>query len=99
MHYFITQQPVETLLQRALSVQSFDSSLAAAAEEDDLCIICFERRSDIALPCAHMFCSGCMDQWHGSCPLCRTPWVVYGTMLLSLIAARIEQSRPTITGT
>ena len=45
-------------------------------EEDGIiCPICLEnKKSIIALPCKHFFCSACMNRLldDGSCPICRT---------------------------
>lgn len=42
---------------------------------DGQCIICFDRRPDSVLPCAHAYCSKCVDAFHSinqdCCPLCR----------------------------
>ena len=40
-----------------------------------ICPICLEnKKSIIALPCKHFFCSSCMNRLldDGSCPICRT---------------------------
>lgn len=28
------------------------------------CIICFERKQDVTLPCAHSFCTKCIEEWY-----------------------------------
>lgn len=41
---------------------------------NDECRICFDNVIDVSLPCAHSFCSKCINQWvaeSGSCPTCR----------------------------
>jgi hypothetical protein len=38
------------------------------------CVICFERKPDVVLPCGHPFCSQCLADWNArqhSCPMCR----------------------------
>lgn len=38
------------------------------------CVICFERKPDVVLPCSHPFCSQCLADWNArqhSCPMCR----------------------------
>ena len=40
----------------------------------EVCIICFERKVDTVRPCAHEFCSSCVEDWSDSsdsCPICR----------------------------
>ena len=44
-------------------------------EDGMICPICLEnKKSIIALPCKHFFCSSCMNRLldDGSCPICRT---------------------------
>lgn len=46
---------------------SFDKTLL---EE---CCICLDRKSDVILPCLHLFCSTCIAEWNTnkkSCPIC-----------------------------
>lgn len=44
-------------------------------DDDELCCICEEKRSDIMLQCYHLFCEKCIETWLfkkiNSCPLCR----------------------------
>ncbi|XP_044748854.1 RING finger protein 141-like isoform X2 [Coccinella septempunctata] len=38
------------------------------------CTICLERKVELTLPCAHSFCSQCIEEWsseHHTCPICR----------------------------
>ncbi|ENN82344.1 hypothetical protein YQE_01280, partial [Dendroctonus ponderosae] len=38
------------------------------------CVICFERKQEVTLPCVHSFCSKCIKEWnevHDTCPICR----------------------------
>uniref|UniRef100_A0A914GUI2 RING-type domain-containing protein n=1 Tax=Globodera rostochiensis TaxID=31243 RepID=A0A914GUI2_GLORO len=50
--------------------------------EDGKCIICFDSRPDSVLPCAHAYCSQCIDAFHAvdqnCCPLCRYPLKRHG---------------------
>ncbi|XP_030767281.1 RING finger protein 141-like [Sitophilus oryzae] len=44
------------------------------AETGDECIICFERKQEVTLPCAHSYCTQCIEEWnesHDTCPICR----------------------------
>lgn len=46
---------------------SFDTSLV---EE---CCICLDRKSNVILPCLHLFCSSCIEEWNSNkknCPIC-----------------------------
>uniref|UniRef100_A0A8D9EJ07 RING finger protein 141 n=1 Tax=Cacopsylla melanoneura TaxID=428564 RepID=A0A8D9EJ07_9HEMI len=57
---------VKTENDKALSCSSGDSN--------DSCVICFEHKPDIVLPCMHSFCHKCIDSWnvnHKTCPICR----------------------------
>jgi len=43
--------------------------------DDDECIICMERKSQILLSCTHSFCEECLDNWKeksDTCPMCRS---------------------------
>lgn len=40
----------------------------------DQCCICFDRKQDMTLPCAHSYCNTCFEEWnsiHATCPICR----------------------------
>lgn len=42
--------------------------------DDEECIICMERKSDVLLSCAHSFCCPCIEQWkvqNSNCPVCQ----------------------------
>ncbi|XP_037078951.1 RING finger protein 141-like [Pollicipes pollicipes] len=42
--------------------------------DDGCCCICLERAPDASLPCAHAYCTVCIEQWnptHKTCPMCR----------------------------
>lgn len=57
---------VKTGDDKALSCSSGDSN--------DSCVICFENKPDIVLPCMHSFCHKCIDSWNvnnKTCPICR----------------------------
>lgn len=39
------------------------------------CCICLDRKTDLILPCEHVFCSTCIEKWnenHDKCPICQT---------------------------
>ncbi|KAJ8942365.1 hypothetical protein NQ318_000345 [Aromia moschata] len=45
-----------------------------SSEEVSECCICFERKQEVILPCAHSYCMPCIEEWnetHDTCPLCR----------------------------
>uniref|UniRef100_T1IQR9 RING finger protein 141 n=1 Tax=Strigamia maritima TaxID=126957 RepID=T1IQR9_STRMM len=49
-------------------------SLSQSGGEIDECCICMERTPEVILPCAHMYCLPCIEQWNVSnktCPICR----------------------------
>ncbi|KAF5400653.1 hypothetical protein PHET_06065 [Paragonimus heterotremus] len=48
------------------NVKDAQRAVAKSPEEQDLCCICFDRVPDIVLPCLHIFCQTCIQQWHGS---------------------------------
>lgn len=38
------------------------------------CVICMDRKAEVILPCSHMYCEQCFDEWqdsHKTCPMCR----------------------------
>ncbi|XP_060531454.1 RING finger protein 141-like [Cylas formicarius] len=48
-----------------------ESSNSHSSEE---CCICFERKQELTLPCAHSYCLQCIEEWneaHDTCPICR----------------------------
>uniref|UniRef100_A0A1Q3FF61 RING finger protein 141 n=1 Tax=Culex tarsalis TaxID=7177 RepID=A0A1Q3FF61_CULTA len=52
-----------------------DLSQAAAGGEPDCneCCICLERKPEVSLPCAHSYCTPCIEQWNihqKKCPIC-----------------------------
>jgi len=68
-----------TFLIDGLSQQLTSSILVERASNDDdrtdECVVCFERRVDVILPCTHSYCLVCIESWketgHPFCPLCR----------------------------
>jgi len=61
-----------------LSLPAFSHSmiLEEALEGTSLeeCCVCLERKPDTILPCAHSYCTQCIQQWnvnHKTCPVCR----------------------------
>ncbi|KAL1378998.1 hypothetical protein pipiens_015219 [Culex pipiens pipiens] len=50
------------------------SDLSGAAEPDcNECCICLERKPEVSLPCAHSYCTPCIEQWNihqKKCPIC-----------------------------
>ncbi|CAH0561238.1 unnamed protein product [Brassicogethes aeneus] len=61
--------------QSALNVSKILSSLESTSIEGNTeCCICFERKQDVTLPCAHSYCTKCIEEWsesHDTCPICR----------------------------
>lgn len=49
----------------SLLEQTVDSPLLNETPSNE-CIICFERKQDVTLPCAHSFCTKCIEEWYGS---------------------------------
>lgn len=54
-----------------------DISNLFAVSDDDICIICCDKKSDcLVLPCGHLgMCSSCLENWYSTkkcCPICRT---------------------------
>jgi hypothetical protein len=58
------------------------SSLQAAADEEKMCVVCFEAPMDhIIIPCGHQcVCGACAEalkrEAHPACPLCREPIII-----------------------
>lgn len=45
-----------------------------AVDKSNVCCICWERKQNVMLPCAHSYCLPCIEQWnvsHKTCPICR----------------------------
>lgn len=54
---------------------SFSDLSQAAGGEPDIneCCICLERKPEVSLPCAHSYCTPCIEQWNihqKKCPIC-----------------------------
>ncbi|EDS43993.1 conserved hypothetical protein [Culex quinquefasciatus] len=52
-----------------------DSSFSDLSAEPDCneCCICLERKPEVSLPCAHSYCTPCIEQWNihqKKCPIC-----------------------------
>lgn len=64
----------QNLLENACAwstTSSFDEMSDSLSEE---CCICLDRKPDLILPCLHLFCSTCIEQWNASnktCPICQ----------------------------
>ncbi|XP_056642451.1 RING finger protein 141-like [Diorhabda carinulata] len=46
----------------------------SSTESQTICCICFERKQEVLLPCAHSYCLSCIEEWnetHDTCPICR----------------------------
>ena len=66
------------------------------------CCVCLERKPDTILPCAHSYCTRCIQQWnvnHKTCPVCRESldstadgWVVSDCPDMLDIATEIQKS-------
>ncbi|ERL92877.1 RING finger protein 141 [Dendroctonus ponderosae] len=66
------------------------------------CVICFERKQEVTLPCAHSFCSKCIKEWnevHDTCPICRErlenpndAWVISEVPKAEEISCEIKKS-------
>uniref|UniRef100_A0A7E4V251 RING-type domain-containing protein n=1 Tax=Panagrellus redivivus TaxID=6233 RepID=A0A7E4V251_PANRE len=76
----------------SLLIDSFENSVIESGE----CLICFERKPDALLTCAHAFCQICADKLQQTqqshefqCPLCRetvapnTEWILPGEKVTS----------------
>lgn len=51
-----------------------EEALEGGATSLEECCVCLERRPDLILPCAHSYCTQCIQQWnvnHKTCPVCR----------------------------
>ncbi|XP_058827827.1 RING finger protein 141-like [Topomyia yanbarensis] len=47
--------------------------LQSSTEEAAECCICLERKPEVSLPCAHSYCTPCIEQWNihqKKCPIC-----------------------------
>ncbi|XP_013410899.1 RING finger protein 141-like isoform X2 [Lingula anatina] len=69
----LNTDPKRTALTASIILSEADS-LSCASEEANECIICMERKADVILPCAHLYCEQCIDRWSVSshtCPVCR----------------------------
>ncbi|KAL3266428.1 hypothetical protein HHI36_010602 [Cryptolaemus montrouzieri] len=59
---------------RHINYEEFLSNLYKDPDLSSECSICFERKHELTLPCAHSFCSQCIEEWnseHQTCPICR----------------------------
>lgn len=64
------QQPPLTISHSMLLQEALEGGGSSLEE----CCVCLERRPDLILPCAHSYCTQCIQQWnvnHKTCPVCR----------------------------
>lgn len=43
-------------------------------EDDEICCICMEEKTNVILACTHNFCEKCIHEWKitsNTCPICR----------------------------
>ncbi|KAK2157338.1 hypothetical protein LSH36_193g07041 [Paralvinella palmiformis] len=55
----------------SMILTQMDSTESTEPEE---CCICMDRQAVVILPCSHIYCEQCIDQWssdHKTCPICR----------------------------
>lgn len=57
-------------------IDSATSETTASNEEASFneCCICLDRKADVLLPCAHLYCYPCIEQWNytnKTCPVCQ----------------------------
>ncbi|XP_059082645.1 RING finger protein 141-like [Tigriopus californicus] len=92
---------VASLVDASTAAAEVETTVGSNQEGLDECCICLERRSELILPCAHSFCSPCIEQWHEghhTCPICRENvpstddgWVVYEEPDSAEIATDIQK--------
>ncbi|XP_023339513.1 RING finger protein 141 [Eurytemora carolleeae] len=106
----LTQESEEYVKVRApghpLSLPAFSHSMfldeALEGTSLDECCVCLERKPDTILPCAHAYCTQCIQQWnvnHKTCPVCREKldsadegWVISDGPDTIDIATQIQKS-------
>jgi len=62
----------DNLLEQACAC-STNSSLNEESLNEECCI-CLDRKPDLILPCSHLFCETCIEQWNTNnktCPICQ----------------------------
>ena len=50
------------------------SSILDGTEEENICCICMEARTNLILACTHNYCEKCIKEWQvtsNTCPICR----------------------------
>ncbi|GJQ65223.1 hypothetical protein Trydic_g7356 [Trypoxylus dichotomus] len=60
-----------TLFQDLGKVDNDDS---IGLDPKTVCCICFDRKTEVLLPCTHSYCLVCIEEWnedHDTCPVCR----------------------------
>lgn len=50
--------------QNVVSYEDIVSGLDKGPDLFSVCIICLERKMELSLPCAHSFCSKCIEEWY-----------------------------------
>lgn len=64
----------ENLLENACSTMSMSSINEFDGSVAEECCICLDRKPDLILPCLHLFCQTCIEQWNmnsKTCPVCQ----------------------------
>lgn len=55
------------------SIEDLQRDSAEGGADSNECCICLERKPEVSLPCAHSYCTPCIEQWNihqKKCPIC-----------------------------
>ncbi|KAI4462511.1 ring finger protein [Holotrichia oblita] len=55
-------------------LSSIESDDSIGLDPKTVCCICFDRKTEVLLPCTHSYCLVCIKEWsedHDTCPVCR----------------------------
>lgn len=62
--FFLQKRQLTRLLDNVTDLKGKNGSDSNAQSDTTECCICLDRKPNLILPCTHVFCSTCIEQWY-----------------------------------